>query len=89
MIMADWESVLNSIRNETAAPTDVASMATIMPDGRLRGTRNPATLYAEARNAKARGDREQAFEWLLLAKNHDADAQEILRAHREDALNAI
>jgi hypothetical protein len=64
-------------------------MATILPDGRLRGTRNAASLYAEARNAKARGDREEAFEWLLLAENHNPDAQKVLRAHREDILNAI
>ena len=87
--MADWETVLNWIRNETAPPTDVASMATILPDGKLRGTRNAASLYAEARNAKARGDCDGAFEWLLLAENHDPDAQNVLRAHREDVLNAI
>ena len=87
--MADWESVLNWIRNATSPPTDVESMATILPDGKLRGTRNPATLYAEARNAKARGDRDQAFEWLLLAENHHADAQNVLRAHREEVLKAI
>ena len=87
--MAEWENVLNRIRTETAPPTDVASMAVIMPDGRLRGTRNAATLYAEARNAKARGDPAQAFEWLLLAENHDTDAQNVLLTHRDEVLKAI
>ena len=89
MTMADWETVLDWIRNETTPPTDVASMAPILPDGKLRGTRSAASLYAEARRAKARGDRDEAFEWLLFAKYHDPDAQSVLRAHREDVLNAI
>jgi hypothetical protein len=87
--MADWETVLTWIRTETAPPNDVASMATILPDGKLRGTRSAASLYGEARNAKAKGDRDGAFEWLLLAEIHDPAAQNILRAHREEVLNAI
>jgi hypothetical protein len=48
------DDVLNFCRNNTGVPR-VEHMGITMPDAKLRGTRSPATLAAEARQAKGRG----------------------------------
>ena len=74
------EDVVNWCTNETNAPSKAPFMAMVMPDGNLRGTRSAAVLTAEARKAKASGDCNKAIEWLLHCADHDAGAQNVIRA---------
>jgi hypothetical protein len=67
-VLADpLHDVINWCSTNTGAPTHAPIMAIKMPDGNLRGTRSPATLTAEARQAKAKGDCNMALQWLCRA----------------------
>jgi hypothetical protein len=74
------EDVVNWCKNETNAPAQAIFMTKKMPDGKLRGTRSAAVLTAEARKAKAAGDCGKALEWMIHCVDHDAGAQNVLRA---------
>jgi hypothetical protein len=74
------EDVMNWCKNETNPPAQAIFMTKKMPDGRLRGTRSAAVLTAEARKAKAAGDCGTAVQWMIHCVDHDAGAQNVLRA---------
>lgn len=86
--MSALHDVINWCSTDTGAPRG-EHMAIIMPDGMPRGTRNPATLTAEARQAKARGDCNTAVQWLIHAVEHDEGAKNVLRADVQATCNAL
>ncbi|MDH3031071.1 hypothetical protein [Methylobacterium fujisawaense] len=75
--------------NETGSPTNIADTLVKMPDGHLRGTRPPATLAAEARNAKARGNCDEAVEWLIHCQEHNENVKNSFRVNKQAVCDAL
>jgi len=68
------DAIMAFCQAETGAPTRLESTLEKAPDGKLRGTRSGAVLYAEARNAVRAGGHEnelQGVRWILLCVSHD------------------
>lgn len=67
---------------DTGAPKQAKAMLAKDPNGKERGTRSAAVLYAEARNAARAGQDDKALAWLRLCQWQSPGAQATIDADR-------
>ena len=69
---ARMNAIMSFCQTDTAIPAQTGHWLDPAPDGKIRGPRNAATLYGEAKKAQHAGDNLNAVRWILLCLAHDS-----------------